>query len=159
MITVHSMAAITYPIAVRSLADMFPDLSQISALESHRINEGKTAGDPFDRNAAYDMEQTVKELEPLTRKLNDGSLLLLACCLYTYLDWQVWSLSSHMSTLKRLKTECMYYVPFVRNCVSSHCGLTANILLIGCHYSFGSWQYSGEAGQDSKSAGCDSGNH
>jgi hypothetical protein len=70
------MAAITYPIAVRSLADMFPDLSQISALESHRINEGKTAGDPFDMNAAYDAEQTVKELEPLTRKLNDSSLLL-----------------------------------------------------------------------------------
>jgi hypothetical protein len=70
------MAAITYPIAVRSLADMFPDLSQISALESHRINEGKTAGDPFDMNAAYDAEQTVKELEPLTRKLNGSSLLL-----------------------------------------------------------------------------------
>jgi hypothetical protein len=59
-----------------------------------------------------------------------------------------------MSTLKRLKTE---RVPFVRNCVSSHCGLTANILSFRCNYSFGSWRYSGEAGRDSKFAGCDSG--
>jgi len=32
--------------------------------------------------------------------------------------WQVWFLSSHMSTSKRLKIERMCYVPFVRNCVS-----------------------------------------
>lgn len=61
------MAAITYPLAVRSLADMFPDLLHISALASHRINEGKDIGDPFDINAAYDAEKTVQELEPLSR--------------------------------------------------------------------------------------------
>jgi hypothetical protein len=57
---------------------VFPDLSQISPLESHRINEGKAVGDPFDMNAAYDAEQTVKELAPLTRKLNHQLLFLLA---------------------------------------------------------------------------------
>jgi hypothetical protein len=62
------MAAITYPLPVRSLADMFPDLLHISALASHRINEGKDIGDPFDINAAYDAEKTVQELEPLSRK-------------------------------------------------------------------------------------------
>ena len=34
-------------------------------------------------NAAYDTEQTVKELEPLNCKLKDGSLLLFMCCQYT----------------------------------------------------------------------------
>ncbi|KAG2355294.1 hypothetical protein BDR07DRAFT_1426659 [Suillus spraguei] len=60
------MAAITYPLAVRSLADMFPDLLHISALASHRINEGKDIGETFDINAAYDAEKTVQELEPLS---------------------------------------------------------------------------------------------
>jgi len=30
-------------------------------------------------NAAYDAEQTVKELEPLTRKLNDQFALIVVC--------------------------------------------------------------------------------
>ncbi|KAG2093735.1 uncharacterized protein F5147DRAFT_779253 [Suillus discolor] len=60
------MAAITYPLTVRSLAHMFPDLLHISALASHNINEGKDIGDPFDINAAYDAEKTVQELEPLS---------------------------------------------------------------------------------------------
>ena len=34
-------------------------------------------------NAAYDAEQTVKELEPLTRKLKDGLLSLFMWCQYT----------------------------------------------------------------------------
>jgi hypothetical protein len=62
------MAAITYPLAIRSLADMFPDLLHISALASHRLHEAKDIGDPFDINAAYDAEKTVQELEPLSRK-------------------------------------------------------------------------------------------
>ncbi|KIM74105.1 hypothetical protein PILCRDRAFT_92734 [Piloderma croceum F 1598] len=59
------MAAITYPISVRSLADMFPGLSQISALDSHKINESKAV--------AYDAEATVKELEPLIRLIHELS--------------------------------------------------------------------------------------
>jgi len=70
------MAAITYPISVRSLADMFPDLRQIPTLASHRINEGKAAGDAFDTNAACDAEKTVRELEPLRRKLHSCMLFL-----------------------------------------------------------------------------------
>ncbi|KAG1770861.1 hypothetical protein EV702DRAFT_1049172 [Suillus placidus] len=59
--------AATYPIAVRSLADMFPDLPQIPTLANHRINEGKAVGDPLNENAAYSAERTVQELEPLRR--------------------------------------------------------------------------------------------
>ncbi|KAG1877708.1 hypothetical protein DFJ58DRAFT_835439 [Suillus subalutaceus] len=50
--------ALTYPIAVRPLADTFPELAQIPTLVNHRINEG-------DENAAHSAEMTVHELETL----------------------------------------------------------------------------------------------
>ncbi|KAG2354802.1 hypothetical protein BDR07DRAFT_1428396 [Suillus spraguei] len=57
----------TYLVAVPSLADTFPELSQIPTLANHKINEGKAVGDPLDENAAYSAERTVHELESLRR--------------------------------------------------------------------------------------------
>ena len=62
------MAAVTYPVAIPSLAHSFPALSEISGIELHMVNESKKVGDPFDVNAAYSAECTVNILEQLTRK-------------------------------------------------------------------------------------------
>lgn len=59
--------AATYPIAVPSLADMFPELPQIPVVTNCRIDESKAAGDPIDEDAAHSAEQTVHVLQALRR--------------------------------------------------------------------------------------------
>ncbi|KAG2061552.1 hypothetical protein BDR06DRAFT_1001841 [Suillus hirtellus] len=59
--------AATYPIAVPSLADMFPELPQIPVVTNCRIDESKAAGDPIDEDAARSAEQTVHVLQALRR--------------------------------------------------------------------------------------------